>query len=106
MQPPDIPRDAGGEPVFSAPWEAQAFAMAVAAHARGLFTWGEWAKALGDEIAEHGGEGGAYEHWLGALEHLVVAKGMASQVELEAMQRSWERAAEATPHGMPIMPGP
>jgi hypothetical protein len=35
---PGIPRDADG-PVFREPWEAQAFAMAVALHARGLFTW-------------------------------------------------------------------
>ena len=105
MQPPDIPRDARGEPVFAAPWEAQAFAMAVAAHARGLFTWGEWAETLGREIAEHGGAGGYYGHWLGALEHLAVAKGVASKGELEAMQEAWERAAEATPHGMPVTLG-
>ena len=37
-----IPRDADG-PVFREPWEAQAFAMAVALHERGLFAWGEWA---------------------------------------------------------------
>ena len=34
---PGIPRDADG-PVFREPWEAQAFAMALALHARGLFT--------------------------------------------------------------------
>jgi hypothetical protein len=31
-------------PVFSAPWEAQAFAMVLALHERGLFTWPEWAR--------------------------------------------------------------
>jgi len=30
---PDLPRDAAG-PVFKAPWEAQAFAMALALHER------------------------------------------------------------------------
>jgi hypothetical protein len=39
---PGIPRDNDG-PVFREPWEAQAFAMALALHARGLFTWNEWA---------------------------------------------------------------
>ena len=39
---PDLPRDADG-PVFREPWEAQAFAMAVSLHERGLFTWPEWA---------------------------------------------------------------
>jgi len=30
--------------------EAQAFAMALALHERGLFTWPEWAATLGEEI--------------------------------------------------------
>jgi len=34
----DLPRDADG-PVFREPWEAQAFAMALTLHERGLFTW-------------------------------------------------------------------
>ncbi len=42
---PGIPRDAEG-PVFREPWEAQAFAMALALHERGLFTWPEWAATL------------------------------------------------------------
>ena len=80
--------------------------MAVAAHERGLFSWREWSAALGHEIAEHGGEGGYYLHWLGALEHLLVEKGVATQGELTATQEAWERAAAATPHGRPILPGP
>src|SRR6059036_1699419 len=47
---PAIPRDAEG-PVFRAPWEAQAFGMAVMLHARGHFTWKEWAERLAGEIA-------------------------------------------------------
>jgi nitrile hydratase accessory protein len=46
---PGIPRDADG-PVFREPWEAQAFAMALALHARGVFTRREWAATLGAEI--------------------------------------------------------
>ena len=42
---PSIPCDAEG-PVFREPWEAQAFAMALALHERGLFTWSEWAATL------------------------------------------------------------
>ena len=44
---PSIPRDAEG-PVFREPWEAQAFAMALALHERGLFTWPEWAATLAE----------------------------------------------------------
>ena len=34
---PSIPRDDDG-PVFRAPWEAHAFAMALSLHERGVFT--------------------------------------------------------------------
>jgi nitrile hydratase accessory protein len=46
---PNLPRDEDG-PVFREPWEAQSFAMAVALHQRGEFTWPEWAAVLADEI--------------------------------------------------------
>ena len=36
------------EPVFQEPWQAQAFAMALALQSRGVFAWSEWAKMLGD----------------------------------------------------------
>ena len=42
---PGIPHDGDG-PVFREPWEAQAFAMTLALHERGLFKWPEWAAAL------------------------------------------------------------
>ena len=44
------PVPAPDEPVFKEPWEAEAFALAVSLQERELFTWGEWALALGDEI--------------------------------------------------------
>ena len=46
---PSIPCDAEG-PVFREPWEAQAFAMALALHERGVFSWNEWADTLSGEI--------------------------------------------------------
>src|SRR5471030_1895638 len=55
---PGIPRDNEG-PVFREPWEAQAFAMALALHARGVFTWTEWAQMLGKEIKRAQGSGDA-----------------------------------------------
>jgi len=48
---PDLPRDAGG-PVFAAPWEAQAFAMTLALHEQGAFSWKEWTETLAAVIAE------------------------------------------------------
>ncbi len=104
---PEIPRDAAG-PVFREPWEAQAFAMAVALHERGVFAWTEWADALAGEIKaaqaagdpDHGDT--YYKHWLAALEKLVAAKAVASRAELETRRDQWDRAARATPHGQPI----
>jgi nitrile hydratase accessory protein len=112
---PAIPRDAAG-PVFREPWEAQAFAMAVALHQRGTFTWSEWAAALAAEIKSAQAEGDPdtgetyYRHWLAALEKLVAAKRLASGAELATRRDQWDRAARATPHGQPIElgndPGP
>ena len=88
------------EPVFHAPWEAQAFAMAVKLQEQGAFTASEWAQALGAEIKS--GEKPYYESWLAALEKIVEAKGLMSQSEREARVEAWDRAAHATPHGQPI----
>ncbi|NJN40636.1 MAG: nitrile hydratase accessory protein [Gammaproteobacteria bacterium] len=101
---PGIPRDADG-PVFRAPWEAQAFGMTLALHERGLFTWREWADALGVEIkAAAASDDGShyYEYWLAALEKLVAAKGLVTVTELLQRKNDWDAAARATPHGKPI----
>lgn len=91
-------------PVFSEPWQAQAFAMAAALRDHGLFSWPEWAEALADEIARAAPDNGDgyWEHWLAALEALVVRKGAATADGLGALRRAWDRAARATPHGAPI----
>jgi nitrile hydratase accessory protein len=66
---PSIPRDANG-PVFRAPWQAHAFAMALALHERGLFAWSEWAAMLGEQIKKAQAAGDPdtgetyYHHWL------------------------------------------
>jgi nitrile hydratase accessory protein len=104
---PGIPRDDRG-PVFRAPWEGQAFAIALALHDRGLFTWSEWAATLGEEIRRAQAAGdpdtGAtyYLHWLAALERLVVAKGVTSAEGLGRLRDAWDHAAHRTPHGQPI----
>jgi nitrile hydratase accessory protein len=104
---PSIPRDAEG-PVFREPWEAQAFAMALALHARGLFTWSEWAQTLADEIKRAQAAGDAdsgetyYRHWLATLEKLVAAKGVATSETLHRYRDAWDHAADRTPHGSPI----
>ncbi len=89
------------ERVFNAPWEAQAFAMAVKLHERGLFTWTEWAETLGAEIAALP-QRPYYESWLAALERLSEAKSLIGAEERVARIVAWDVAARATPHGQPI----
>jgi nitrile hydratase accessory protein len=104
---PGMPRDADG-PVFREPWEAQAFAMTLALHERGLFSWVEWAEALAAQItaAQAAGDPDAgdtyYRHWLAALEGLVARKGASSGDELARYRHAWDHAADRTPHGQPI----
>jgi nitrile hydratase accessory protein len=104
---PTIPRDDDG-PVFREPWEAQAFAMALSLHARGLFTWNEWANTLGDEIKRAQASGDPdtgetyYRHWLATLERLVADKGIATSDTMHRYRDAWDHAADRTPHGSPI----
>lgn len=103
-----IPRDAGG-PIFAEPWQARAFAFTLELHQRGLFTWPEWAAALGRTIgaAQAAGDpdlGDTYwDHWLETLEAMIAAKGVATPASLADKRQAWARAAAATPHGAPIL---
>jgi len=105
---PSIPRDNDG-PVFCEPWEAQAFAMTLALHARGLFTWSEWAAAFAAEIkcAQTAGDPDTgdtyYSHWLAALEKIVDEKGVTTKAMLHRTRDAWIHACDRTPHGQPIV---
>jgi nitrile hydratase accessory protein len=92
----NIARNGDGA-VFREPWEAQAFALVLSLHERGLFSWNEWTAALGDAIkkaqAADDPDTGAtyYHHWLNALEHIVSAKGLADEATLAHPQCLGER---------------
>ena len=102
-----IPRNDDG-PIFHEPWEAQAFALAVSLHERGLFTWGEWATTLGAEIKKAQAAGDPdtgetyYHHLLAALERILANKGLADAPTLARTREAWQRACERTPHGASI----
>ena len=104
---PGVPHDQDG-PVFREPWEARAFAMALALHEAGVFTWKEWATTLGEEIkrAQAAGDPDTgetyYRHWLATLERLVAAKGVTTSELLHRYRDAWDRACDRTPHGKPI----
>lgn len=101
------PRDAEG-PIFNAPWEAQAFALVLALHQQGLFSWDEWAAALHAAIQYAQAHGDLdlgdtyYEHWLAALEALSCAKGFTNNAEITRRQAQWHSAYLHTPHGEPV----
>ncbi|MCO5730243.1 nitrile hydratase accessory protein [Rhizobium sp. SSA_523] len=101
-----LPRSAEGDPVFAEPWQAKVFGLTLHLYEKGLFTWSEWADHLSGELHRPGRcEGGSdyFEAWTAALSQLLEGKGILDPSTLLALQQSWQRAAEATPHGQPIL---
>ena len=104
---PGMPINSEG-PIFREPWEAQAFAMAIALRERGIFTASEWAETLGAEIKRAQAAGDPdrgdtyYRHWLAALERIVAAKHLSDSATLRRYSDAWSHAALRTPHGTPI----
>ena len=96
MPDPDVP--------FSAPWQAQLFAMTVAMNEAGMFAWAEWASCFGKELEGVTTEGNEayYLAWLRAFERFLVEKGHASADEIARITFAWHEAARSTPHGHPI----
>ena len=96
------------EPVFAAPWHAQAFALAVHLNERGAFSWPDWAQVFGAVLAEHGlardldGGDDYFLAWVTALERICAARGLAEAAALAEMKAAWEAAYLATPHGQPV----
>jgi nitrile hydratase accessory protein len=102
-----VPHNDNG-PVFNAPWEAEAFALAVSLNERGVFTWSEWAQILGDEIKKAQAAGDPdtgetyYHHWLATLERVLTEKGLTNPAQLARTRDAWANACARTPHGDPI----
>ena len=91
--------------VFTAPWEARAFAIALGLSQAGLFIWDEFRERLmaevgaSDRVRERDGtnrQGEYYEHFLRALEAVVTEKGIATRSEL--VTKITELQGPAAPH--------
>lgn len=84
---PLLPRDDEG-PVFAEPWQAQAFAIVVDLIESETLTRGEWARRLGaafknaESREEYDTGKRYYDHWLAALEQLIVDKNLAGWDDL------------------------
>ncbi|WP_112816278.1 nitrile hydratase accessory protein [Ensifer sp.] len=102
----ELPKSPEGDPVFAEPWQASAFAMTVRLHEKGVFSWTEWAEALSAELYRPGRKADASDYfdcWVAALSRLVTELSITSSGQLDTLTKSWQRAAEATPHGHPIV---
>jgi len=95
-------------PVFAQPWEAQLFAMVLELARQGVFSWAEWTKMLGAEIAavrERGETDSGttyYRHWLATLGQLLSEKGVVQDSDVQSRMTQWREAYLNTPHGQPI----
>ena len=90
-----------GELAFEQPWQSRAFGMAVGLHERGIFECDEFRERLiarmgaWDASNEPDGPYSYWEHWLGALQDVLVAKGV-SEVDAVAERA---RAIASRPAG-------
>lgn len=99
LDQPDLPRQ-NGELLFTAPWEARAFGLAVALSQQGVYAWKEFSQALAAHTAAAQTQGEAeayYQRWLESLEHLALEKGLVTAAELAARTAELE-AQDNHPH--------
>ena len=68
-------------------------------NAGGTFAWREFSAALAEACAR---EPDYWRAWLGALEAVLAARGIAAPEAVAELADAWGRAAAATPHGQPI----
>jgi nitrile hydratase accessory protein len=81
--PAGPPRD-NGELVFDAPWEARAFALAIAVIQRLDLPWDAFRLRLIDEIA-NAPDRPYYESWTLALESLILSLGLTTPDALDTV---------------------
>jgi nitrile hydratase accessory protein len=94
------------EPVFTAPWHAQLFAVTVHLSEAGHFSWTDWTQTFGAALKRHGlskeldGGDDYFSAWLEALE--VTLTDLAGGAEIATLADQWRRAYLNTPHGAPV----
>ncbi len=95
-----IPRKEG-ELSFEAPWQIRALALAVAAHDQGRFPWSDFQSRLVAAIREweetpagKRDDWEYYQHWVRALETLVIEQGLADAEEIERKSLEAVKAGE------------
>ena len=99
-----LPRK-NGELVFEAPWESQAFGMAIALHEQGHYDWEEFRQRLISEIGEwersdqdERAVWDYYRHWLASFEALIKDRGLLSEEEIEERTSEFVSGAKDEHH--------
>lgn len=104
---PPLLRDNEENP-FRNSWEAEAFAMGNLLIKQGFMTQADWYRIFGEEIKLALQQGDPdqgdtyYNHWMNALERIVVERGLVEPDTLRKQQRLWGLARSNTPHGVPL----
>jgi len=104
---PEVPDNVAAR-VFAEPWQAEAFALAVALNQKNAFDWHEWVEVFSGQSGEplvgneKAIEAAYYQRWLAALEAIAVGHGLVSTPEVDHRVEEWRRAYLRTPHGQPI----
>lgn len=81
------------EPVFHADWERRVFGLFVTAFAGGHFNVDEFRHGIERMAPAHYLESSYYEHWLHAIETLLIEKGAISRQELDAREAKLAKKA-------------
>ena len=99
-----LPRK-NGELVFEAPWESQAFGMAIALHEQGYYDCEEFRQRLISEIGEwersdqeERAVWDYYRHWLASFEALIKDRGLLSEKEIEVRTSEYVSGAREEHH--------
>jgi len=93
---------------FTAPWQAQAFALVVRLHENGVMSWPQWTQALARELQRSPEPNDYYGSWLSALESLLIGLDIVDERSLVGWRQAWQQAFRDTPHGhaIPAPKGP
>ena len=94
---------------FQAPWHAEVFALTLALHRAGQFSWPEWTDYLAAALKaethlqpDSTQDEAYYQAWLAALCALVTDKNITSAADITQMKKRWADAYIHTPHGQPV----
>ncbi len=94
-----------GDAPFTAPWQAQVFALVHRLRDGGVLGAQQWSQALGARLAMLATDADAdavWRCWVVALEDCLIEQGIAGALQLTSLRQSWLIAAEKTVHGEPI----